>query len=46
MSVTPAPTSCSGVSVSPRKTYPVATANPGVKKVRLDSRVRFPADAL
>lgn len=45
-SVTPAPVSCSGVSVSPSTKKPPAAANMGVRKVRLERAVRLPREAL
>ena len=45
-SVTTAPVSCSGESVSPRIRYPVPAAKQGVRKVRLERAVRLPLAAL
>jgi len=44
--VTVAPPSCNGVRPSPRNRYPQPAANMGVKKVRLESAVRLPFEAL
>lgn len=44
--VTLAPTNCSGVNASPKRRYPAKVANTGVRKVKLDSLVRLPLEAL
>jgi len=44
-SVIVAPSSCSGVRVSPKRRYPVAAAKHGVENVRLESVVKFPLEA-